>query len=75
MVAARRTKLPETDTDWMGKFRDKKEGWRSTGRRGGSGGGGRACQLSDDEMGSRVYISSEWWDWDWDWDWSGKTRA
>lgn len=53
MVAATRTRLPETETDWMGRLREMKEGWRRKRRRGGSGGvAGRACQL--DESGSKL---------------------
>lgn len=49
-MAARRTRLPETATDWMGSLRDMKEGWVNWRRRGG--GGGRGCHL--DVMGSKV---------------------
>lgn len=60
-MAASRTKLPETDTDWIGKFRDKKEGWwRRIGPRGGAGGGGMGCQF-EEEIGSKVKISIGSW--------------
>lgn len=50
MVAAMRTKWPETVRDWMGSLRDMKAGWRW---RSWSGGGGDGSGIHFDEMGSK----------------------
>lgn len=53
-----RTSWPETVVDWIGRFRDMKEGWRWRRWRGGfEGGGGRGFHV--DEIGSREKNSTE----------------
>lgn len=53
MVAARRTSLPERETNWMGRLRERKEGWWRMRWRGGSGGGG-GSGAQVEEIGSKV---------------------
>lgn len=53
VVAARRIRFPDSETDWMGRLREMKEGWLRKRRRGGSEGvEGRGCQL--EEIGSKL---------------------
>lgn len=58
VVAARRTKLPETETDCRGNLREMKEKWRRRKRSGGSGGGGGNDHHLF-EMGSKEEYSME----------------
>lgn len=53
VVAARRRRWPERETDWTGRWREMKEGWRRRRRRSGGlgGGGGSGTQVA--EMGSK----------------------
>lgn len=61
-MAARRTSLPETVTDWMGSLREMKEGWRRRRQRRGSG-GGEGSESQFEEMGSKQENLIESCDW------------
>lgn len=45
--------LPERETNWTGRLRERKEGWWIMRRRGGSGGGGGSGSQVD-EIGSKA---------------------
>lgn len=53
VVAARRMSLPERETNWTGRLRERKEGWWRMRWRGGSGGGGGSGSQVE-ETGSKV---------------------
>lgn len=58
MEAARRMSFPATEIDCIGRFRERKDGWRRRSCNGGSGGGG-GREFHVEDIGSKVKIRTE----------------